>query len=57
MRLYQLGLLPSAVLVMEADGDPAAAALRLPRPAARRSSTATSLISRAFSRWGLASHD
>lgn len=50
VRLYQLGLLPPAVLLMEAE-DPAAAAQRLPKPStARRSSTATSLISRAFSR-------
>lgn len=49
VRLFQLDLLPSAVLLMESD-DPAAATARLPRPSAARRSSTASLISRAFSR-------
>ena len=49
-RIYSLGLLPGSVIAMEGE-DATAANGRLPRPsAARRSNTATSIISRAFSR-------
>ena len=49
-RIYSLGLLPGSVVAMEGE-DVTAANSRMPRPsAARRSNTASSIISRAFSR-------
>lgn len=50
IRLHSLGLLPTGVVLLEA-GEPDAGKLALPRaPASRRSASATSIISRAFSR-------
>ena len=50
LRLHRLGLLPPGVVLLEA-GDPDAGKFALPRaPASRRSASATSIISRAFSR-------
>ena len=50
IRLHRLGLLPPGVVLLEA-GMPDTGKLALPRaPASRRSASATSIISRAFSR-------
>ena len=50
MRLFQLNLLPPAVLLLESE-DSASAKERLPRPSAsRRTPASASLLSRAFSR-------
>lgn len=50
VRLHKLGLLPPAVLLMEAE-DPEAAKARIPRPSANnRNASSGSLISRAFNR-------
>ena len=48
-RIYSLGLLPPTMIAMEGE-DIVAATGRMPRPAARKSSTASSLMARAFSR-------
>ncbi|KAK9841755.1 hypothetical protein WJX81_000904 [Elliptochloris bilobata] len=49
IRLHRLGLLPPGVVLLEA-GEPDAGKLALPRaPASRRTASATSIISRAFS--------
>ena len=50
VRLHRLGLLPPGVVLLEAS-EPEAGKLALPRaPASRRTASATSIISRAFSR-------
>lgn len=50
IRLHRLGLLPPSVVLLEAS-EPEAGKLALPRaPASRRTASATSIISRAFSR-------
>lgn len=51
IRLHKLNLLPPSVLIMESE-DPEAALQRLPRPpVSRRTPSAGSIISRAFSRF------
>jgi hypothetical protein len=50
IRLHGLGLLPPGVVLLEA-GEPDGGKLALPRaPASRRSASASSILSRAFSR-------
>lgn len=53
IRLHKLNLLPPSVLIMESE-DPEAALQRLPRPpVSRRTPSAGSIISRAFSRFAV----
>ena len=50
-RIYSLGLLPPTIIAMEGE-DINAATRRLPKPSARKSSSATNIVSRVFNRCG-----